>query len=172
MWAHIRTIQLCLTLQQYYYGREDWEYDALLDTYRTQHVPHNRELYDIRIADKERITSVQLTRKRHASVQELAEQLRHEVIQRNIRGLSYHLQRLDGKDQPRLVFSALIEVAYWHLSQMAQRQVKECAGCGSLFIVQHGKQQYCPHRDPSKPSPCAVKTRQRRNRQKKRVHIT
>ncbi len=101
-------------------------------------------------------------------MREVAKKFRHEVIQRNIHGLNYELQSLDGKDQPTLVYSSLIEVAYWHLSRVGDKQVKECAGCGSLFVVQHGKQQYCPHPHPAKESPCSANARQAKRREKRR----
>jgi hypothetical protein len=76
---------------------------------------------------------------------------------------------LDGKEQPSLVFSSLIEVAYWHLAKTGNKPVKPCDWCGSLFIVQHGRQQYCPHPDPSKESPCSANARQTKRRQAQRV---
>jgi hypothetical protein len=63
-------------------------------------------------------------------------------------------------------------VVYWHLADKAHKPVKPCEWCGSLFIVQHGKQQYCPYPKPGKESPCSINARQKKRRQTKQGLIS
>src|SRR5205807_2230996 len=92
------------------------------------------------------------------------------IIQRNIEALSYDVRSFDGRTQPVLQFAGLIEVIYWHLEKFADKPVRPCARCGSLFIVQRSNQRFCPHpTDPSKESLCAASARQAKRREAKRA---
>jgi hypothetical protein len=173
IWAHIRTIKFCLELYRHLYEqREAWVIEHTLDTYRTPLGPQDTHMYEIPIAVQGRTDVMRLTRKQQESMHDFAQKIRHEIIERNIEALTYELRRLDGKTPPVLEFAALIEVVYWHLEVMEKenKPVKPCAWCGSLFIVQHGRQQYCLHpTEPGKESPCAANARQTKKRQAQRV---
>ncbi len=168
VWRHVRTLKLCLTLQKYYSGYADWQYEALFKQYRPKNKPQKHNRSEIEIGDKGGSSTVPVFHTKHANMHNVAQRLRDAVIQRNTRDLRYELQRLDGKAQPTLVFSSLIEVAYWHLSRMGNKRVKACEWCDSVFLVHHGNQRFCPPKDSSKESLCAVSARQHRQREKRR----
>jgi len=172
IWAHIQTVQLCLKLKQYCDAqREAWVLDDILDTYRTQPSPQDPTTDAIRIAVLGQATVMQLTRKPQDSRYDFAQKICHEIIRRNTKELISRSRGADGKTQSVLDYGSLIEVVYWHLSQMEQKPARQCAyaQCGAWFIVHHRSQKYCPHpTEPGKDSPCARNDRQRRYRQEKR----
>ena len=170
IWAHLQTVQLCLKLTQYCdEQRAAWELDEILNQYRTPPSPQDPTTDAIRIAVLGQTTVMRLTRKPQDSMYDFARKIRYEIIRRNTKELISRSRGADGNTQSVLDYGSLIEVVYWHLSQMDQKPARQCAWCGSWFIVQHRRQTYCPHpKEPGKESPCAANARQTKRRQTKR----
>jgi len=86
-----------------------------------------------------------------------------DIVNTNISRLVYALApEKNGHDQLAMQFSAMIEVAYWHVANTINggRVAKcEAPGCGAVFIQEDGRQRFCPKGPNNKESPCAIRTR-------------
>lgn len=100
-----------------------------------------------------------------ALVMQLARQIVTSVVNGNIAGIARRVPSgTAGAPGWLFGFSALIELAYWHLADVLDtRQVQRCAGCGAYFLQTHGRQRFCPDfRAKTRTSPCANRQRMRR----------
>jgi hypothetical protein len=82
--------------------------------------------------------------------------------------------QLQGEDYyPSLLFSSLIDFAWWQLYESLTRGVRydTCKNdkCGKVFAVTHGNQEYCPPYPTQEISPCQNAAKKRRQYRKKKL---
>lgn len=66
-------------------------------------------------------------------------------------------------------YSSLIEVAYEHLATtITHGSVKQCDGCGELFIQVDPRARYCPRKERGKDSRCSLSKRQRKKKENRK----
>ncbi len=93
------------------------------------------------------------------------------IINPNLVGVYNQIgERQEGKGQRRLElassFDSLLSVIYWHLARIVTGEtVRECAECGMPFLVQDGRQRFCPSGGTGE-SLCALRHRQRKLKNK------
>ena len=72
-----------------------------------------------------------------------------------------------------LMLATKIEVAYEHLATtITHGSVKQCEGCGELFIQVDPRTRYCPRKERGKDSRCSLSKRQRRIKENKEGQIS
>jgi predicted RNA-binding Zn ribbon-like protein len=179
IWAHVETVRTCLQLTLLL--QED-AVEALEHELRARRgpgfFPPQEENWPVAlVAERETISLRQWMRTpwtgvnepRDARIETLARQVRRGLINPNIKGMSRALEEVREKDRSFWQFHALIEVAYWQLADIVDRgRVKRCEaeGCGAVFIQTDGRERFCPPRFRQTESPCAVRERVRRHRNK------
>jgi hypothetical protein len=107
------------------------------------------------------------------SAKQSAQHLRRTIINGNIGPITRIIWDTDGKGE-RSFYNAqgTIRFAYWHLADMLEHgkdvAVRRCAGCNAWFVQTDKRQRFCPPPRGLKKaeSPCAVRQRMRRYRQK------
>jgi hypothetical protein len=156
IWVHAQTIDLCLRLT--YFLQEPtniYELEAYLSSFTRP----------IQIARRGQVGEwIRLT---DWSAVDWARFMRRTIINANIAEVRRTLDDIDGKDCMAFTFSALVEVAYWHLANAVDGGVvKRCENekCGAVFIQTDGRQRFCPARFGQKESACAVHQRVKRYR--------
>jgi len=79
-----------------------------------------------------------------------------DLINRNIRGISWQLQIEGTKLGPTLHFSALIQVVYWHLAELVRipAAVKRCKECDRIFLAENPRAEFCPPENGATISRC------------------
>jgi hypothetical protein len=95
------------------------------------------------------------------------------IVNANISGI-VHALAPDEQDHDQLAmqFSALIEVAYWHVAKTISRgRVAKCAEprCGAVFIQEDARQRFCPPTGSQQhESQCAIRARVAEHRRLKK----
>ena len=193
IWLHAETLQLALSLKTLIDGQETDKLERLLfelpqGAKRDKDYPN--PVLTLASLDKQQTTfffpssgpSRDATLQtiffptsgpsRTAVLQTMATDILRTIINSNIANLRPAVN-WDAKDRTfrhQFQFTALIEVAYWHVANVLQGGlVQRCerSDCRQLFIRTDGRQRYCPTGD-KRESPCAVLDRVRHNRAKDR----
>ena len=156
IWAHAQTIDLCLRLTHFLQEPPDvYGLKAYLSS----------DAFPAQIARRGEVSLLRWSP--DWSAIELARFLRRTIINANIIEVRRTLDDIDGKDRTAFTFSALVEVAYWHLANAVDGGVvKRCENekCGAVFIQTDGRQRFCPPRYGQKESACAIHQRVKRYR--------
>ncbi|MEH7276935.1 hypothetical protein, partial [Neobacillus vireti] len=84
------------------------------------------------------------------------------------------LQLREGKFYPSILFSSLIDLAWWQLREALFKGIefKQCKNdrCGNIFAVTHGNQAYCPPYPGQKRSNCENAYNRRLKYQRNKPH--
>lgn len=180
VWLHAETLRLALSLKKHIDDRATEELERLLFEFpqvanRSNELPTPIVTYgclDKGTRFSSFPTSPTSSPNRAAAIQTIAANILSTIVSANIANLRQELtwETKDRAFRSHLRFTALIEVAYWHLANALQGGlVKRCelSGCGGLFIQTDGRQRFCPTGE-KRESPCAVLDRVRRRRTKER----
>jgi hypothetical protein len=84
------------------------------------------------------------------------------------------LQLIEGKFYPSILFSSLIDLAWWQFREALFKGIefKHCKNdrCGNIFAVTHGNQAYCPPYPGQKRSNCENAYNRRLKYQRNKPH--
>lgn len=158
VWAHAETVRLVLSLKDKL-DQEDAE--GLEQTLRKLEHPTLRGQFPVKFAARGILrTLVFYPTSSHRS---LAASILMSIVNENISGIHPKIawDEKRGIFVPYSSFSTLIEVVYWHLSNvLSGGRVTRCETCGGRFIQTDRRQRFCPT-GTKQESPCAVKARVR-----------
>jgi hypothetical protein len=156
IWVHAQTIDLCLRLTHFL--------QEPTDVYGLENYLSSSS-FPVLIARRGEVSALRWLP--GWSAIDLARFMRRTIINANIVEVRRTLDDIDGKDRMAFTFSALVEVAYWHLANAVDGGVvKRCDNekCGAVFIQTDGRQRFCPPRFGQKESSCAIHQRVKRHR--------
>jgi hypothetical protein len=176
VWAHIRTLTFCRDLGDLIENESKEKLISFLRQYQWEDSRGSRELYPIlEVAIQHKVEPYGRSKPKDWTVFEFAKHLRRDLITRNIYGLHPTLEPEGNRERIYYEFRSLIEMAYWHLSNLVQDgNLKRCKreGCGGFFVQSHGGMNYCPEpKTPKGESNCAVLDRSKRNMKKYREKL-
>lgn len=175
IWSHGETLGICLALKEMLDGRAAGRLENYLGTLTPSGAPHgDLPMPRLRFAARDKIVCTVFCardiRPRANALETLASDVLTRILNENIRHLypvlTWNPER--RRAQQQFGFTALVEVAYWHIAQALQGgRVIRCArpGCGGLFIQTDRRQRFCPT-GTKQESPCAVLERVQRYRGK------
>lgn len=175
VWMHAETIRICLDLTELL--QED-QLEKVLPYLRSVAPPEEekRRLHLlpssllIQFAAKGRTDTLEIAYQEKDSAL-LARLVCRDLINPNIDGIHRGLQEHGMNHRSFFQFSALIEAAYWRLADIVEGarltgRVIRCKECRALFSQQRRGQVYCPAPFGREESPCAVRARVRKTRQR------
>lgn len=89
------------------------------------------------------------------------------MINKNISDIKMQLADSGEGPWPYLHFSALIQVAYWHLAKNMRGPIRRCEAqnCGAFFMQTEPRQRFCPKSIRGRESACAIRERVKKSRQ-------
>ncbi|MEQ1655192.1 MAG: hypothetical protein ABL960_05785 [Nitrospira sp.] len=176
LWAHVRTLKLCIDLGLYI---EDLDEEGL-EAFLRKHVQTADARLKILqptldVAFQHTVTPYCWSQPKDLTLIEFGKYLRREIINENIRSIRIAIQPDGNEERSFFVSRSLIEIAYWHLHNHAiAGSIKRCKreGCGGFFVQTHGRTDYCPEpKTPKGESRCAVLDRSKRAMKKYREKL-
>jgi hypothetical protein len=182
VWAHVRTLQICFEL---IWLTEHGSKKQIYEYLRGMQPPGTASSEFIApkqtIACRDTVQSVQWGKFKPGG-REAAIDVLVDILNRNAGGITQTLVATEKCPRRYYRFSALIEMAYWHLSNaFLEDNVARChaKGCGAYFIQTDQRQKFCPsYFDPRSErryieSACAIRERVKRSRRqsKERTEI-
>lgn len=173
IWAHVRTIRLCIELGLYIKDEDEEGLTSFLRKSQWRDSRRSPELVTaVDVAFQHSVTLCTWSQPKDWTVLEFGKYLRRELINKNIQGIRIALEPEGNRERSYFEYRSLIEVAYWHLHNLAiDGMLKRCKreGCGGFFVQEHRGTDYCPEpKTPQKESRCAVLDRSKRNMKKYR----
>ena len=177
LWLHAETLALCLSLKKMLDGRATDSLNRRLRDFPQGNthssIPAPRITFASRETLQRRTFFVPSGTSRAAVLQSLAANILGVIVNANIEQLHPVLTWSTKRQMFRqhFWFTALIEVAYWHIANVLQGgKVVRCAGagCRGIFIQTDGRQRFCPT-GTKQESTCAVRKRVQRKRKKDRT---
>jgi hypothetical protein len=179
IWAHVRTIKFCSELAVLIGWKDEEELVSFLQKYQPKDSKVRRRTtlsiwgsseyptssttswsIELEVALRHQIIFHSWIFPAGCTALEFAIHLYCELLSGNIGGIQPAMQP-EG-DRVRIYFQSrsLIEMAYWHLGNLAQDgMLKRCKreGCGGFFVQTHGGTEFCPEpKTPKGESHCAV----------------
>jgi hypothetical protein len=185
IWAHARTVRLCLDLLNYLQKEDE---QGLTDFLPTLQLPSPTPTLEDPIPPealpdpednwpggvypwRSDIVNTwdwrgprRLALANGGGVVHLARNIVADIVSRQIGGLGWVLRETERGFALGFSFAALIEIVYWHIGRFAEElnSLGLCEACGNYFHKTHGKQQYCPASEDWAESRCGRRARRRR----------
>lgn len=174
IWLHAETLALCLSLKEMLDGRATNSLNRRLLDFPQGKADSSYPAPCVTFASRETLQQrtffVPSGPSRAAVLQSLAANILGAIVNANIERLHPVLTWSTKRQMFRqhFRFTALIEVAYWHIANVLQGgKVVRCAGagCRGIFIQTDRRQRFCPT-GTKQESTCAVRKRVQRKREK------
>jgi hypothetical protein len=179
IWAHIRTVKICLELTALIQDRSEEGAEEFLKQFRSNRSA-TPPYYDLNVAILHKIESrgVQWSCDQRKGADrwtalDFAKYIRRDLINENISRIRIALGPVGRSEDSFFEYRALIEMVYWHLHNIAtEGKLRRCLECRAFFIQRDAREKFCRTGLVKDQSYCGIKYRariaMRKLRQKKR----
>lgn len=172
IWAHIRTLKICLELSDFISLR----CEEGVEEYLRQFQSPGRPCPTLNVALLHKIVSQSWEKpddKREEAEQwtnlDFAKYIRRYLINENIDGVRQAIEPVGRSEDSFFQYRALIEMAYWHLhNRVMDGKLRRCKECRKFFVRRDKREKFCPEPKTHGQSICGINFRARLWMRKKR----